>query len=78
MPTVLVLGRGRIKVAIYFRDHDPPHVHVIAPGAEAIFEIESLRLKECDGFSPAALKVIRKALEENKEDLMEAWNGYKS
>lgn len=74
MPTVLELGWGRIKVSIYFKDHNPPHVHVTAPGAEAVFEIDSLECIRSDGFSESALGKIERALAERRNFLKEKWD----
>jgi len=74
---VLVLGWGRIKVAIYFKDHDPPHVHVLAPKAEAVFAIDTLMCHRSYGFSKRALGKIRRALIARRGFLKEKWDEYK-
>lgn len=76
MPTVMTLANGKIKVSIYFKDHNPPHVHVDAPGASAVFAIKTLAIIEANGFTSKALRQIRKALKAHQEYLMEAWNEY--
>ena len=77
MPTILEMDFGRIKVVIYFKDHDPPHVHAIAPGCEARFAIESLELLSSSGFTRTAIGKIRRYLGANQWALIEAWNVYK-
>ena len=78
MPTVFELGHGRIKVKIYFNDHNPPHVHVDGPGASAVFDIATLECLAADGFTANALGKIRNFLAERQADLWEAWHEYQS
>lgn len=76
MPTVLLLDNGRFKVAIYFHDHAPPHVHVLGPGAEARFAIDTLECLSSVGFNATTRNRIKKLLVVHKDLLMEAWNEY--
>jgi hypothetical protein len=78
MPTVLEFGSGKIKVSIYFKDHNPPHVHVNAPGASAVFAIQTLAIIEASGFTSKALRKIRRALREHQDYLMEVWHEYQA
>jgi hypothetical protein len=61
---------------IYPRDHKPPHVHVLGPGAEARFEIKTLKCLSNHGFSMRALREIKRFLAQEKENLLEKWNEY--
>ena len=65
-----------LRVVIYPKDHQPPHVHVLAPGAEAKFVIETLECSYSRGFSEKALREIRDFLKGRKKALLEAWNDY--
>lgn len=65
-----------LKFKIYFRDHNPPHVHVEGPGAEAIFELRTCACIESHGFSKQALSQIQKEVINRQSELMEAWNDY--
>jgi hypothetical protein len=76
MPVVLDLGWGRIKARIYFKDHNPPHVHVTAPAAIAIFKITTLELTKVKGFTESAVGRIQRVLEERQDLLMEMWDEY--
>jgi len=81
MPKILELSNG-ISVYIYFKDHNPPHVHLYygdagSHEASMILEIGSWTLLEVNGFSQ---KDVRKAISELKKQehiLMEKWNDYK-
>jgi hypothetical protein len=42
MPTLVVLGK--VKVAIYFEDHNPPHFHVLTPDDRASISIATLEI----------------------------------
>lgn len=65
-----------LKFKIYFRDHNPPHVHVEGRGAEAVFELSSCKCIENNGFSLQAINKIEKLIREKKERFLEAWNDY--
>lgn len=71
-----MLRTRNLRVVIYPNDHDPPHVHVIAPDAEAKFELSDFECVFSRGFSMKALKQIRDYLLENKELLVETWCDY--
>ena len=71
-PTILRTRNLRIK--IYPRDHNPPHVHVVGPEGEEKFELNSLRCLSSIGFSFKALMKIKIFLKENKNVLAEARN----
>ncbi|HUE64726.1 MAG TPA: DUF4160 domain-containing protein [Rhizomicrobium sp.] len=70
MPT-LFDGDGYV-IAMYFEDHNPPHVHVVGPDFEALVRISDVSLLR--GSLPA--KIRREALrwvEENREMLIAKW-----
>lgn len=75
MPTVLTIYGCR--VAIYFNDHRPAHVHVLGADAEAVFNLHCPdgppELRENDGFSRARLRQLKDALATNIGQLCEAW-----
>jgi hypothetical protein len=60
-----ILRTRKLKVRLYPRDHNPPHVHVVGPDAEAKFELTGMKCVFSRGFSASALKQIREFL--NKE-----------
>ncbi len=65
-------------MVIYPKDHGPPHVHVIAPEAEAKFELKGMICFYSRGFSKRDLRRIGTFLVEHKALLMEAWNDYQA
>jgi hypothetical protein len=71
-----ILRTKNISIKIYFKDHNPPHVHVVAPDAEAKFCLETCEWISSRGFSEKALSKIKPFLLKNKELLMEAWDEY--
>lgn len=73
-PTLYKLGK--LRVVIYPKDHNPPHVHVISPGGEAKFEITSLNLISVTGYSQKDIKRIKEFLKHRKEHLLEFWHEY--
>ena len=73
MPTLFKLF-GLI-FRIYTRDYQPPHVHVISQGGEAIFIIDQeVTLKDNNGMKPKDVSLAVSILEENKELILEEWN----
>lgn len=42
MPTIVRLGN--VKIAIYARDHNPPHFHVLSAEYAAVVSIETLEI----------------------------------
>ncbi|HEV3146793.1 MAG TPA: DUF4160 domain-containing protein [Gemmataceae bacterium] len=73
MPTVLRVGRYRF---FFFSNEgeEPPHIHVKAGGDEAKFWLDPIDLVVNFGFNGRELSDIRWLVEENQEELLEAWN----
>ena len=71
-PTVFRTRNLRVK--IYPKDHNPPHVHVIGPDAEAKFDIENLECISSYGFSQKFIKMIQDYLKQRQSKLKEVWN----
>ena len=75
MPTVL--RAPPLRVVLYPNDHRPAHVHVMGPGAEAVFELGCplgpLRLRESLGFSATQIGRIRRWLTQELKLLCERW-----
>ncbi len=74
MPAVIYIGN--IKIYVYPKDHQPPHVHALAPDYEAKFEIETLACLFSRGFTERDLNRIQKYLANRKTYLLEVWNEY--
>ena len=62
-----------VRIVIHSRDHLPPHVHAIAPEAEAVFDLGTLQLLRSRGFDAKSVARIRQFIELRKEELLEAW-----
>jgi hypothetical protein len=75
MPTVLRLGGSR--VVVYPNDHRPAHVHVIASGQEAVFELNCstglVILRENYGFAERETRAIQTELQRHWAVLCGAW-----
>jgi hypothetical protein len=69
VPIAYFLG---IAVAMYYRDHNPPHVHVIYQGYEGIVAIEDARILE-GRLPPAVALVVRRWVTERRAELMANW-----
>lgn len=75
MPAVLRFDG--LRVVIYPNDHRSAHVHVIGPGAEAVFHLNCpagpVELRENYGFSRREIKRILEHLAQHLDDLCRAW-----
>ena len=65
-----------LKFVIYFRDHNPPHVHVKGRSAEAVFDLKTCECIENNGFSSRAINRIGGMITEKKQLFLEAWHDY--
>lgn len=75
MPTVLIEAGFRFH--FFSADgHEPPHVHVDKDGREAKVWLAEVRFAKRGGFNEADMRRIISLVNENKQMLMEAWNGY--
>lgn len=75
MPTVLRHEGYRL----YFYSHEPnepPHVHVDKGGCSAKVWLEPVGLARNLGFRPKEIGNILAIARDNREQLLEAWNGY--
>jgi hypothetical protein len=75
MPTVLRNGPYRF----YFHSHEstePPHIHVDRERYSAKFWLLPVQLARNIGFASHELRKIERLTFENREELLEAWNGY--
>ena len=81
MPKVLETIHG-ISVYIYFKDHNPPHVHVYYGNAKnheaaMILKIGSWEVLEVNGFTQKDVRLVIEELKKREHILMEKWNEYK-
>jgi hypothetical protein len=74
-PAVLRTGPYRF----YFHSHEPnepPHVHVDRDDQSAKFWLSPVSLAYNLGFSPRELRKIEAIINDNRQELLEAWHGY--
>jgi hypothetical protein len=75
MPTVDDIGP--YKLFFYSAEGtEPPHVHVLRDRATAKFWLDPVRVARSRGFGDHELRDVLKLVEENKEKILEAWNGH--
>ena len=72
MSTKLWIGQ-HLRIEVRNRKHNPPHVHAMAKGAEAVIDLKSLRMNKHSGFNKATLKITSEWVKENQELLLEVW-----
>ncbi|WP_408253408.1 DUF4160 domain-containing protein [Paraburkholderia caledonica] len=75
MPTVI--RYEGLRISIYTNDHPPPHVHVLGPNREAIFELNCpdgpVSLRESYNFSSRELQEVADLLTRGIPDLCKKW-----
>lgn len=77
MPTVLRIGPYRFFFWAQDRlSGEPPHVHVERDDCAAKIWLAPVRLERAGGFRPSELREVLRHVEENEEQLLEAWNGF--
>lgn len=75
MPTVL--RHGPYRFYFYSNDADEPvHVHVERDGDVAKFWVDPVRVQRSGGFARAEILRITRLLQEHREQIMEAWDGF--
>ncbi len=75
MPTVLWLGPYRFFFYAGDRD-EPAHVHIEREDKAAKFWLDPVRLQNSGGFSRNEISKLHGLVEQNKDDLLRAWNEY--
>lgn len=73
MPTVLRIGPFRF---FFFskEGNEPAHIHVAAPGKEAKFWLEPVKLASSFGLKPHELSQLAALVREHGPTFLEAWN----
>lgn len=75
MPTVMQVGPYRFY--FYASDGDEPrHVHVEWEDNVAKFWLDPVRLERIGGFNRVELNRIRRIIEENRAQMVEAWDAF--
>lgn len=69
---------GNLRVVVYPKDHNPPHVHVIGPDGEAKFALKDFECLFVRGFSKSDIRQMKAFLREHKNLLEEAWDDYQA
>lgn len=59
-------------MAMYYRDHNPPHIHVLYQGYEALIAIEDARVLH-GRLPPTAMLVVRRWMTLRRDALLENW-----
>ena len=70
MPTISIFF-GCV-VQMYWRNHSPPHVHVVYQGLEALFAIETGEIIAGE-IPPAVARLIRGWIERRRGELVANW-----
>lgn len=72
MPTLFILFSMRF--CFYTEDHEPVHVHVIAHGIEAKFNLDpEITLVSNNGLTTREIRLAKELIEENEEVIRERW-----
>jgi hypothetical protein len=70
MPTISIFFG--FVVQMYWRDHPPPHVHVLYQGFEALIAIENGDVV-AGSLPPGALRIVRPWIERRRTELLANW-----
>lgn len=75
MPTVLRVGPYRF---FFFSNegNEPPHIHVESGSGVAKFWLTEVTLEKSANLRSHELAQIRRIVEENREQFIEAWHNY--
>lgn len=76
MPTIY--KAGKLRFAILFGDHNPPHVHVFGPGAEAKVSLDNCECYFARGFSVREISKIENVVSRYQEQFLELWHEYQN
>jgi len=71
MPTVKRPGSWR--VAIFYADHTPPHVHVVGPGWTVIVNLQPVAIRAYSGCSARQAIDVKAAVAPHADELMVKW-----
>lgn len=75
MPTIL-----RIRAYRFFfysnENGEPPHIHIQRERSLAKFWLSPVSLASSTRFSPKEIRNMKKLVDKNKPELLEAWNEY--
>ncbi len=72
MPTIFIEG---YKFRFYSSDvNEPPHVHVIKAENVAKIWLQPVELETNRGYNRSEMNRVLKLTEENRAELLEAWN----
>mgnify|MGYP001769437532 CR=1 FL=1 len=75
MPTVFKIGPYRFF--FYSGDRDEPvHIHVEREDNVAKFWLDPVRLQRSGGFRAGEINELQKKIQDNQEQIIEAWNEY--
>lgn len=75
MPTVFKIGAYRFF--FYSGDRDEPvHIHVEKEDKVAKFWLDPVRLQKSGGFRAKEINELQKKIQDNQEQIIEAWNEY--
>jgi hypothetical protein len=70
MPSVIRLGN--VKIAIYARDHRPPHFHILSAEYAAIVSLDTLEITS--GFVPKQMYELAVSwAKDHMDDLRQMW-----
>ena len=62
-----------IVIAMYYRDHHPPHLHALSSGADARIDIETGEQLPGDSLPPRELELVRRWLAERRLEVRANW-----
>ncbi|MBI5957890.1 MAG: DUF4160 domain-containing protein [Chloroflexi bacterium] len=68
-----VLRKGKLKIMVFSRDHNPPHVHVYDAEKQVTIKLKPVQVMENSGFNSRKLGQVLEIIEEHQALLLAAW-----
>ena len=72
----VIIQKKHIKFSVHAKDHNPPHVHINAAGAELIVNIRSFEVTSAVGFTMKQIRDLLEVVRDNQDLLLTEWENY--
>ena len=74
MPTVLRIGG--LRFVIYSNDRPPAHVHVLGPGWLVVINLIGPKVREAINCTERDARRVLRLIEDDQDELMDAWRRF--
>ena len=67
---------NNIRFFFYSQDHEPVHVHIRHAGRSVVIVIDTLEVKNNQGFRSNKIKLLQDKVNEHKDLIKETWHDH--